>query len=256
VPGLAALRHGQPHFSLGAISCPSPGSCAAAGTYYDSAFAERSFVVSQRHGIWGRAQLVRGGSGAGLAISALSCPSAGNCVAAGSTSPLAGGTGAFAVTEAHGRWGTATSLPGTFKLGYGIEQLGCPAAGACSAVGFVSTPERTQTFVSTEKNGIWHNPQVITGAGPGHPDFSGSLSCAAGGSCVLFGGLAGAAAVAVQVNGRWGPARILRGVRAVARGRADGIGAVSCPARSRCTAIGSFGVPYEATGQMFAVVQR
>jgi hypothetical protein len=151
-------------------------------------------------------------------------------------------------------------LPGTFKPGYGFGQLDCPAAGACSAVGSVSTPQRLQTFVSTEKNGIWHNAQAITGAGPGHPGFTGSLSCAAAGSCVLAGAIevpaAGGAAAAVQVNGRWGPARILRGVRSVARGRSADIEAVSCPARSRCTALGSFGIPYESTGQMFAVVQR
>jgi hypothetical protein len=161
VPGLAAVNHDTSADSV-LISCLSPGNCAAAGDYSDSS-GSRSFVVTQRHGNWGKAQPVRSGPGAVLAITALACPSAGNCVAAGDAYRLARrGFGSFAVTEAHGRWGTAKFLPGTFKLRDGIDELACPAVGACSATSEASPRQGSQTFVSTEKNGTWHNAQVIT----------------------------------------------------------------------------------------------
>ena len=255
VPGRAALRHGQPFNNFGAISCTSPGNCTAAGYFYlHSAASSRSFILTQRHGIWGKAQPVRSSSGAGLAVSALSCPTAGSCVAGGTAFPLAGsGFGPFAVTEVHGRWGTARSLPGTFKFRYGIGQLACTAAGECSAVGSVPPDQGGQALVSTETNGTWHSVQIITAASPGPAPLAlGSLSCNAGG-CVLAGDIVvrgGAqAAAAVQVNGRWGPARILPGVSA-----GSGIAVVSCPARSRCTAVGFLGE--FSSGHLFAVVQR
>jgi hypothetical protein len=248
VPGLAALLHGQSVDFPFVISCPSPGNCAAGGA---------SFVVTERHGIWSNAQPVRIRSRAGLLITAVSCPSAGNCVAGGYTYPPAGGNGAFAVTETHGTWGTAESLPGTSKLGSGIDQLDCPAVGACSALGTFVVHREAQPFVSTEKNGTWHDPQTITGAGPGSTEFD-TLTCPAVGSCVFAGAIVvrgeAQAAFAAQLNGRWGPARILRGIRALDHGEASSIEAVSCPARSRCTAVGSFGIL--VAGHLFATAQR
>ena len=259
VPGLAALSHGQPT-NFGVISCPSPGNCTAAASYYDPDGISRPFVVTERHGIWGTARPVRSRQGGGLTISVLSCISAGNCVAGGYAYPLAGPQGAFAVTEAHGTWGTAEPLPGTSELGGGIDQLDCRAAGACSAAGFfyAGQQQQAQPFVSTETNGTWHKAQAITGAGPGPFPILGWLSCAAAGNCVLAGAIVVPggiqAATAAQVNGRWGPARVLRGVRILDRGHDSAIGSLSCPARSRCTAVGSFDIL--VSGHLFVTAQR
>ncbi len=259
VPGLAALRHGQPT-DFGVISCPSVGNCSAAGSYEDSHFIDRSFVVTERHGSWGSVRSVRSPGGAGLAVAALSCVSAGNCVAGGSDFKLSGEEGAFAVTEKNGTWGTAETLPGTLKLGSGIDQLDCPAAGVCSAAGIFSVGRLSRPFVATEKNGTWHAAQTIVGArrGPDIPSLD-RLSCAAAGDCVLAGAIAtGSGAVQAgtteQVKGRWGPASVLPGMRDLDRGQDSAIAALSCPPRSRCTAIGSFGAL--VTGHLFLTVQR
>ena len=259
VPGLAALRHGQPT-DFGVISCPSLGSCTAAGSYFPSDGIARSFVVTERHGIWGTARLVRSRLSGGLTISVLSCISAGDCVAGGYSNPLAGRQGAFAVTDRHGTWGMAEILPGTSELGGGINQLDCRAAGACSAAGFfyAGQQQQAQPFVSTETNGTWHRAKTITGAGPGPFPILNLLSCAAAGNCVLAGAIVVPggiqAATAAQANGRWGPARVLRGVRVLDRGHDSAIGALSCPARSRCTAIGSFEILL--SGHLFVTAQR
>lgn len=248
VPGLAALDHGRP-VPAQVITCPSPGNCTTAGSYSASAAPfDRGFVATERHGTWGRAQPVTSRPADALALTLLSCPSAGNCVAGGGIYPPAGSPGAFAVTESHGTWGTAQTLPGTSQPGAGgISQLDCTAAGACSAAGDFVVPHKpedlAEPFVSVEKNGTWHTAQTVAGARPGSAlDW---LSCAAAGNCVLAGGIvfhgqiqAGSAA---QVNGRWGPAGILDGIRALDHGQPAQIEAVSCPARSGCTAVGSAG---------------
>jgi hypothetical protein len=259
VPGLAALVQGQ-SVGFGVISCPSPGNCTAAGYYYDPAVNPRSFVITKRNGIWGRAHLVRSRQGAGLVIAALSCPSAGNCVAGGYAYTPAGGQAAWAVNQRHGAWGTAAFLPGTLKLGTGIGQLDCPAVGACSAAGvFEAGLAGVQPFVSTEQNGTWHNAQTITGVAPGPYPSLHSLSCRAAGNCVLAGSIpvpGGApggvqAATAAQVNGHWGPARVLPGVRTLDQGHDSEIVVVFCPPRSRCTAVGRFGL----TDHLFVTAQ-
>jgi hypothetical protein len=260
VPGLAAL-HGQ-FISLGPISCSSPGNCTATGNYDNN--GDRSFVVTEGHGLWGDAQPITSSQGAWLVLYALSCPSAGNCVAGGYIYPLTGPSGAFAVTETHGTWGTAVTLPGTTKLAGGIDQLDCPAAGTCSAVGsFLHGDHALEPFVSAEKNGTWHTAQTITGAGATTGTAFDTLACAAAGTCVLAGAIVprsqAQAASAAQENYRWGPAGILRGIRALDHGQASAIEAVSCPPRSQCAAVGAFGPMTEGMpiyGHLFVTVQR
>lgn len=149
----------------------------------------------------------------------------------------------------------ARSLPGTSQSGGGgIDQVDCPAVGACTAlVSFVINRE-AEPSVSTEKNGTWRNPQaIITAAGTVPGTDVGFLSCSAVGSCVLVGAIARRyelqAAAAAEVNGRWGRDILLPGILAVDHGQESQIEAVSCPARSRCTAVGSFGTHLFVTTQ-------
>jgi hypothetical protein len=260
VPGLAALNPGEAA-NPAVIACPSPGNCTAGGSYYESAAPYIwSYVATERHGIWGNARPLKNPSGAGLDISAVSCPSAGTCVAGGRLYLLSGVQRAFAVTETHGTWSMAQTLPGTSTPGGGIDQLDCPAAGACSAAGsFELDHGVTQPFVVSEKNGTWHTAQTITGAGPGRSVLD-SLSCDASGNCVLAGEIVVngefQAASAAQVDGRWGPATMLRGIRALDHGKESTIDAVSCPPRSRCTAVGSFSFGSSGIAHLFVTAQR
>jgi|HubBroStandDraft_1064217.scaffolds.fasta_scaffold17897_2 hypothetical protein len=247
VPGLAAL-HGS-FITLGPIDCSSPGNCSAAGNYNTT----QSFVVTERNGVWGDAKPVTTSQGAGTILYSLACTSAANCVAGGYIYPLTGSPGGFVVTETHGRWGPAESVPGTLKLGGGgIEGLDCPAPGACRGIGSFVLHRELEPFVSTEKNGIWQAPQIIVGGGPIGTE-SDSLACVTVSSCVLAGSLPDNASVqaatAAQAGGRWGPATLLRGIRALDDDQSSAINALSCPSAGHCTAIGSFGTSLFVTTQ-------
>jgi hypothetical protein len=79
------------------VSCSSTGNCGPGCTYLDKGGNIWLFVISQKSGVWGKAERVPGitalnaggvptgaeDSPAGPSISQVSCPSAGNCAAAG-----------------------------------------------------------------------------------------------------------------------------------------------------------------------------
>ncbi len=99
VPGIAALNQGD-FAEIASVSCASAGNCSAGGTYADSSRQTQAFVVSQVNGTWhtaieapGTAALNQGGD---ARIDSVSCASAGECSAGGTT---AGGDGAFVVSE-------------------------------------------------------------------------------------------------------------------------------------------------------------
>lgn len=88
VPGLAALNRGKDAI-VDLMSCRSPGNCTAAGTYPTTTNADgnqQEFVVSEKNGTCGKAELIPGLAAIDHgqpADNALSCASPGNCTIAG-----------------------------------------------------------------------------------------------------------------------------------------------------------------------------
>ena len=102
VPGPAALNQGGSAW-IGAVSCVSPGNCAAGGGYTDGSGHSQAFVVSQVGGTWGKAKEVPDtaafNQGGNAAVNSVSCASAGNCSAGGRYLGSRGRQQAFVVSE-------------------------------------------------------------------------------------------------------------------------------------------------------------
>jgi hypothetical protein len=86
VPGTADLNQGG-IAKVTSVSCPSPATCAAAGSYTDDSYRVEPFVVDQKNGTWAAATEVPGtnalnATGNGAATS-VSCASAGHCTVGG-----------------------------------------------------------------------------------------------------------------------------------------------------------------------------
>ena len=86
VPGLRE-RHAGQYSDVKAVSCASPGNCAAGGLYADGSGGQ-AFVISENNGAWDQAinmprveALNKGGA---AEVTSVSCLPAGNCVAGGS----------------------------------------------------------------------------------------------------------------------------------------------------------------------------
>jgi cytochrome c551/c552 len=225
IPGIAG-------YELGSLSWSSAGNCVAAGQYDVTVDRQAPFVIDLASGVWGAPILLSGldslpGGGASTAgLGSVSCPSAGNCTAAGGYVDQAGARQPFVSTEKNGVWGQAQVRPGLARLNIGKlagATLVCRSAGNCSAAGTYSAAKpgvfHEQVFVSTEKNGVWGNATELPGFAAlnrGNNTYGVLLSCGAPAYCSLAGSYFTAGGryepfVAIQENGIWGKAREVTG---------------------------------------------
>jgi hypothetical protein len=204
VPGLAALNTGRGD-SISAISCASPGNCAAGGVYTFPDGAAEAFVASQTAGTWRTAIEVPGTSALNTQgdamITTISCPSAGNCTAGGDYNTVsdADNSEVFLVSQVHGTWGKAIEVPGTGRLNKGddawLTQVSCSSAGNCGAGGWYSPAydyglTYTQPFVINQVHGTWDKATEIPGIGKLNTNTEGgitAISCTATDRCSAGG---------------------------------------------------------------------
>src|SRR5579871_462871 len=87
IPGLAALNAGG-SARVEAMSCASPGNCAAGGSYQDATHHDQVFAAIETSGTWGPATPVpnlAALNAGGLAdVTSVSCGEAGDCAIGGS----------------------------------------------------------------------------------------------------------------------------------------------------------------------------
>ena len=153
VPGLRALGANA---YVSSVSCASPGNCVAGGNHgWPYAWG---FVVSEKHGVWGRAINVPGlvalTDGRTADVLSISCARAGNCAAGGNYEDMAhGGSQGFVAVERNGIWGRAIEMPGLGALNKGggaaVFSVSCAPPGNCAAGGFYGdSPQHFEGFVS------------------------------------------------------------------------------------------------------------
>ena len=198
VPGLKALSNGG-EAEVTSVWCTSAGNCVVGGDYCERNGDDQGFVAVERNGTWSAATAVPGlaalNKGGDAEVSALSCASAGSCVAGGYYESSDGQRG-FVAFERNGRWGKATPVPGLEALNKGgrstqVLAVSCTPAGRCTAGGYYSDrSHRRQGFVTSEANGRWGTPIPLPGLAAlnkgGFAEVS-SLSCPPSGKCAAAG---------------------------------------------------------------------
>ena len=268
VPGTAALNTGGTA-TVASVSCASAGNCSAGGYYLDSSTHQQAFVVGETDGTWGTAIEVPGTAALNLGgtaeVRSVSCASAGNCSAGGGYRTSGGGYEAFVVSENNGTWGTAIEAPGSGMLNTGgdavVSSVSCGAAGNCAAGGFYYTkitPDLSQAFVISQKNGTWGKAIEVPGTAPvnsaGTATVS-SVSCASAGNCVAGGSYSPSGGdsqpfVASETDGTWGTAAALSGA-----GEGGEVSSVSCASAGNCSA-GGFYSDSEGNVQAFVASEK
>jgi hypothetical protein len=199
VPGYAALNSGGTNSQFYALSCGSPGNCAAGGAYQDTSTHLQAFVVNETNGTWGTAIEIPGiaqlnAGGAGIVFS-IACNSSGNCSAGGYYTDSSNNNQAFVVNETNGTWGTAIEVRGTAALNAGgsagVLTLACGSVGNCSAGGnYTDSLGNSQGFIVNETNGTWAAAIEIAGLGTlnaGQDASLSGISCNVDGSCSAGG---------------------------------------------------------------------
>lgn len=212
----------SPLAGLDSVSCTSAGNCVAVGYYTNQYFWANAMYLTESGGTWASAASSMtlpadavegcancGGTGIGAVLNAVSCPSAGNCVATGHYVSSAGGQRAMIATEVGifgwvvnaytatpGNAGTA-GASGPSHLGAGFDSgLDCTGVGNCVAAGiYLDSAGDAEMMVATETNGSWQQaigiplPAAVTGSSV-YPDgtaYVTALSCSAPGECAATG---------------------------------------------------------------------
>ena len=157
IPGVPATPQ------VTSVSCARDGYCAVGGYYPPPTVTGGpfgAFVATGRNGTWGTAVVWPGLTPSMVTVS---CPSAGNCAAAGEPGPGVN-LHSFVVSEKKGVWGTPETLPGT-GTDVAITSLTCWSAGNCGLGGsYIPAPGgRSEPFVASETNGHWTAPEPVPG---------------------------------------------------------------------------------------------
>jgi hypothetical protein len=159
-----AMGEGQ-NTMLPAIACPSAKSCVAVG-YYTWGTNTLDGLITTGHGTrWskGRTPVLPKGVAAtdGAALSGVSCPKTGDCVAVGGYGLSTGYPGqAMAETMSRGRWQRAVAIrpPAnayTRPAAY-LSSVSCTALGQCVAVGHYTDKATVEVaMAATESKGKW-----------------------------------------------------------------------------------------------------
>jgi hypothetical protein len=279
-PGLSGLSGGS-ESAISALSCSAAGWCALAGVNWPRGGSRwgkgvRPFVATAHDGVWSMAQPVPGlfalNRGWTTYLSAISCDPSGTCTAGGSyrapssdrVRPFV--VRPFVVTETNGRWGSVQPIKGGSVIGTAaynadssMRYISCTSPGNCTAAG--SGGNSTGTFVVTEQDGTWGQPEPLPGISPGTSTTTAEITglfCSAPGRCVVVGfyGSTGDACggeynfcyegnysgtipfIANQANGTWQAAREVPGVKALNRAGIAVISSLSCSSLGGCAAGG------------------
>ena len=242
---------------LSSVSCVATGECAAVGSYLDSGGNTRGLLLTESAGVWGtgvQAIVPANAGSSGLALTSVSCTSAGNCSAVGKYRDSSGDFQGLLLTETAGTWqpGIEASLPANAASNPGVtlSSVSCAAAGECSAVGtYTDGSSNGQGLLLIETAGVWQ-PAVeastpANALGSGQDIALGSVSCGAAGDCSAVGTYidssnATQGLLVTESAGAWQP-----GTEASLPANAQSspfvrLGSVSCVSSGECTAVGRY----------------
>jgi len=257
IPGLGKLNAQGGEALVGPVACGSAGNCTVGGAYaYDgTGFRFSSFIATEHDGKWSKAvSLERDGD-----VYSISCPSGGNCVAAGGATSAIGEYyligDAFVKEQSAGSWGPIKFIPGLLTLegngdpeisGSWTTSVDCLSPGNCTAGGaYLDKNGAEHGFVAAETKGVWGSAIEVPGLAAlntaGDAEVN-SVSCDHSGTCVAGGYYSSSGShgfVAVETNGVWGQATEVPGLATLNTGGSAEVTSVSCSSAD-CAALGTY----------------
>lgn len=187
----------------------------------------------------------------------LSCPSAGNCTAAGAFLDVNGATQGLLISESAGSWGSPVELAlpsnaGTDPLAT-FNGLSCPSVGNCAAVGtYQDSTGDGQSFVVDEASSSWATATQITlpsnALSSGQNSQIKAVSCKSAGNCSAVGTyldqtkpIAKVEGFTLnEVGGKWGVAVAIKLPANANFNPFVALSQIECSSVANCTAVGSY----------------
>ena len=255
----AALPAGagaNPQVLLQSLSCSTAGNCAAAGTYSDSAGNKQGLLLTESTGVWAtgvKAALPANAAAApNVALTSISCASAGNCAAVGSYNDSSGATRGLLLSETSGVWATGTSA--ALPAGAGtnpkvtLGSVSCASAGNCAAVGsYDDGAGATLGLLLSATSGVWATgtkPALPADAATNPTVTLSSVSCPSAANCTAVGSYGDTSTrtqglLLNQTSGVWATGEEAS-VQPAATDLKVTLSSVSCASPRTCTAVGSY----------------
>ncbi len=190
-------------------------------------------------------------------LPALSCPSAGDCVAVGDFSDASSTTRGLILNETRGVWRNPTMItpPANAAASPGITPyaVSCGSAASCAIVGsYQDSSNNVRSFVEEKVNGRWKSATQVSlpanALGSGQNSQLRSVDCASAGNCSAVGTYIVKAARAQRIEGL-----VLDEVRGKWRRAAEtslpsganenpfvSLGQLACVSGGNCSATGSY----------------
>ena len=246
---------GAPDSRLLGISCTSPKSCIAVGSYSRAGYAGGGTLAERWNGKnWAILSSVDGDQAVESRLTAVACTSAKACTAVGYSwavpSPY------VALVE---RWdGKRWTVQATPKLAGSRDAylmgVSCVSLTACTAVGYDTVGIGRPAFTLTE---TWSGMRWVIQKTP-RPAVAGGLSgvsCASTRACVAVGNSGGPSGAGHAVAERWnGKAWTVQTLASPPADASSLLLAVSCTATKTCTAVGHFF--HESAGPDLKLAER
>jgi hypothetical protein len=244
---------------VNSIACTGPGDCVAVGGYlHRNDRNQPAFIAVETRGRWHRAiapstpSVSLTGNPLG-ALAAVSCPAPGSCVAVGAYDNRSGHSLPMEVSESHGRWGRARTLPLPANRGQSFDvavlTLSCAAPGTCAAGGQYDTRSgNVAPMVISQSAGRWH--AAATGLPADATTFLDagitSVSCPSIGQCLAVGTYSSrrdkiSSFAVTETGGRWRrPVRTTIAPTNAARLSDLELDSVTCTRPGVCLVVGNY----------------
>lgn len=252
------------------ISCPGRRDCTATGSYENHGYDTVGLLMTERRGVWMRPVQPALPSNANvgqsplIGLSALSCPSAGNCTVVGGYFDSQRNQDGVILRERNGRWrrGIQAPLPSNAgpnpQHGDGPEMplrsVSCASSRDCAAVGFYRDKGgNMRVLLLSERAGKWtpSEPQYPADAAGGvDPGGLSAVACTSPGNCVAAGGYVtgtnqdgtyrGKPLLVYERQGAWRPGVGVALPADATSAGAAGLTSVVCPPAGACLAVGSY----------------
>ena len=271
--GLPALATGSTA-NLTSVSCGTPDSCTAVGTFTAATGGLQIFAVTETDGTWGTPTVLDTSvqdDVQSFGVDGLSCSAAGECALVGDYTPIPTGAVAvpvpFTVDETAGIWGAVQPLaglsslqpaPGNLPAGFSsLTAVSCGAPGDCTAGGVYAYGAFQEPFIVSESGHVWGQPQALPALSSGGqysegPNEVTSVSCPDATDCAVVGTYfpqinpSGEIFAVDEAAGAWGQAKTLSIPSADSVGN-SGTDFVSCRSAGDCVIAGTAGEVVTAT---------
>lgn len=242
---------------LTSVSCTSSTSCTAIGEYWGGKYYETPFAEKWNGKVWGIQEIAKPGNYE-TAIRRISCSSTGACTAVGlyEKKPLSEHT-TLAERWNGKEWSIQTTPNPTEAESSSFEDVSCPTAISCTAVGYYNNSKKELPFIEAWSGKGW-SIQTVQVPNEAKASWLHGVSCTSSEACTAVGGYFkeghfGVLSLIETWNGKAWTIQAAPSPGPWGSGADGGMGpsGVSCTAIETCTTVGYFSeseqnVPFSA----------